>query len=157
MPLKFGSPLYRKLTRSPRYWDLEHARGKPFVIAIADFHDRHSMLWTFTGLVEYLYGARHDFEVDSEGQLVISPIKIETHKKGLKDVPSGFFFLPEAENVSAVLFSSTGTMSKFNRMGRLAGFGDPSIRMFRYGAAFTVSTIRTRRCRNLSDSKYGLV
>ena len=48
-------------------------------------------------------------------------------------VQAGFFFLPEAENVSAVLFSNSGTLSKFNRMGRLAGFGDSKSLMFRSG------------------------
>jgi hypothetical protein len=31
--------------------------------------------------------------------------------------------LPDAENVSAVLFSNSGTIAKFNRVGALPGFG----------------------------------
>jgi hypothetical protein len=42
---------------------------------------------------------------------------------GQKVIPSGFFDLPGPENVSAVLFSNSGTISKFNRMGVVAGFG----------------------------------
>lgn len=33
-----------------------------------------------------------------------------------KQIPSGFFNLPDAENVSAVLFTNTGTIPKFLRM-----------------------------------------
>jgi hypothetical protein len=35
--------------------------------------------------------------------------------------------------VSAVLSSNAGTMSKFNRMGILAGFGDPEVSLVRMG------------------------
>lgn len=131
IPLKFGSPLYSKLSK--KYWDFPHVKGKPLVFAIADFHDDQSMLWTSTALVNYLYGVRHDFYYDERGQLVISPIKINTHTVGEKEVPSGYFFQPEAEHVSAVLFSASGTISKFNRIGRQAGFHDPQVLMIRVG------------------------
>jgi len=45
MPIRFGSPLFTKLGK--RYWELEHVKGKPFVIAIADFHDDSSMIVSF--------------------------------------------------------------------------------------------------------------
>lgn len=53
-----------------------------------------------------------------------------------QEIPSGFFFLPGAENVSAVLFSNSGTISKFNRMGLLAGFGAGRAQMIRKGFAY---------------------
>lgn len=83
--------------------------------------------------MNYLYGVRHEFHFDENNQLVISPIKIENHKMGNKEVPSGYFFQPDSENVSAILFSASGTMSKFGRMGRQAGFYDPKIVMIREG------------------------
>jgi len=86
-----------------------------------------------TGLIEYLYGTRHDFSLTPDGQLVISPIRIEMHRVGNKEIPSGFFFLPRAENISAVIFSNSGPISKFTRMGKLAGFGDPGVRIIRRG------------------------
>lgn len=52
---------------------------------------------------------------------------------GLEGDPVGFFELPEADNVSAVLFSNSGTISKFNRMGLLAGFGSPRLKLVRTG------------------------
>jgi len=134
MPIKFGSSLYSKLTRKPPYWELDHVAGNPLVFAIADFHEPRSMLWSSTALFEYLYGVRHEFSIDENGHLIISPLKIDTHRIDGKEIPSGFFFQPGAEYVSAVLFSNSGTISKFNRMGRLAGFGVPNLKMLRTGA-----------------------
>lgn len=133
VPIRFGSALYSKLNRKNKYWDLEHVKGHPLVFAVADFHEEHSMTWTSPALLEYLYGVTHDFIFDADGQLVITPIKIDTHEYQGKVIPSGYFFQPDAENVSAVLFSSSGTISKFNRMGMLAGFGLPNQRMYRSG------------------------
>lgn len=131
MPMRFGSPLYSKLQK--KYWTLEHVRGKPLILAIADFHDDQSMLWSGTALMNYLYGVKHDFRHDETGQLIISPLKIETHTVGAKQIPSGFFFQPDAENISAVLFSASGTISKFNRIGRQSGYKHPDVTMIRQG------------------------
>lgn len=84
----------------------------------------------------YLYGYDHDWDYDRRGHLHIHPRKVETHRWGDKVIPSGFFDLPGAENVSAVLFSNSGTIAKFNRMGVLAGFGSPKVRLIREGLAF---------------------
>jgi hypothetical protein len=107
--------------------------GYPLVFAIADFHEKQSMTWTSTALMNYLYGVSHDFLYDDKGQLIITPIKLETHEYEGKQIPSGFFLQENAENISAVLFSASGTMSKFNRMGRLAGFGLPEQQIIRSG------------------------
>jgi hypothetical protein len=131
MPIRFGSPLYSKLQK--KYWTLPHVAGNPLIFAIADFHDDQSMLWSGTALMNYLYGVRHDFDYDEKNQLIISPIRLETHKVGDKEIPSGFFFQPEAEHISAVLFSASGTISKFNRIGRQAGFCHPDVVMIRVG------------------------
>lgn len=133
MPIKFGSALYSKLNRKTPYWTIPDVVNQPLVFAIADFHEPQSMMWSSSALFRYLYGVSHDFSRDEHGQLLISSLKIEKHEHNGKQIPSGFFSLPNAENVSAVLFSSTGTLSKFNRMGRLAGFGVPNIIMTRYG------------------------
>lgn len=135
IPIRFGSPLYSKLKKE--YWKLHDVAEHPFVIAIADFHAKGSMMWTSTGLLQYLYGTRHDFSFDADGKLIISPLKIDTHRHGKKEIPSGFFFQPQAEHISAVLFSNSGTISKFTRMGKIAGFGDPSVRVVRMGTRHT--------------------
>jgi hypothetical protein len=51
-------------------------------------------------------------------------------------VPSGFFDLPEAENVSAVLFSNAGTIAKFDRMGVVAGFSPGNYTYLRVGLRY---------------------
>ncbi|MEO8021924.1 hypothetical protein [Polaromonas sp.] len=132
-PIKFGSALYSKLNRKKPYWELDDVKGKPLVFAIADFHESQSMTWTSPALLQYLYGVSHDFVRDEAGQLVISPIKLEAFEFEGKKIPAGFFLLPGSENVSAILFSSSGTLSKFNRMGRLAGFGLANQHIFRWG------------------------
>lgn len=131
--IKFGSALFSKLAK--HYWELEHVKGKPLVFAIADFHQPHSMLWTHPALWQYLYGMKAEQKATEAGS---EPIfrRIEEHTYGEKRIPSGFFFQPECENVSAVLFSNSGTISKFNRMGKLAGFGDPGVKMTRIGKCY---------------------
>jgi len=133
IPIKFGSPLWSKLMRPKPYWDMPHVTGNPLMFAIADFHEKQSMTWTSTALLSYLYGISHDFSRDEHGQLVVSPVKLQVHEYEGKRIPSGFFLQPKSENVSAVLFSASGTISKFNRMGRLAGFGRPDQTIMRCG------------------------
>lgn len=133
MPIRFGSALYSKLSRAKPYWELEHVNGHPLIFAIADFHEDQSMTWTSPALMEYLYGVTHDFMLDERGQLVILPLKVGTHEYNGKVIPSGFFLQPGAEHISAVLFSASGTISKFNRMGKLAGFGLPNQIIHRVG------------------------
>lgn len=131
MPIKFGSSLFSKLSK--HYWELPSVKGLPLVFAIADFHEKQSMLWTSTSLTRYLYGVSHDFTFDDHGKLIISPLTVEKHVHKDKEIPSGFFFQPSAEHISAVLFSASGTISKFNRLGKIAGFGDKDIIMIRVG------------------------
>ncbi len=132
MPIKFGSPLYSKLNK--KYWELKHVSGNPLVFAIADFHDDQSMLWSSTAIINYLYGYKHDFYYDENNQLIITPVMINSHKVDNKEIPSGYFFQPNSEHVSAILFSASGTISKFNRIGRQSGFNDPNVVMIRYGS-----------------------
>lgn len=133
MPIKWGSPLYSKLNK--RYWEHEHVKNKPFLLAIADFHGERSMLWSSTSLSYYLYGIKNKFNFDSDGHMVITPEVIEEHKYKDKVIPSAFFALEEAKHISGVLFSASGTLSKFNRMGVLAGFGHDDVVITRCGSA----------------------
>lgn len=122
IPLKFGSSLYDKVKK--KYWTLPHVEGKPFAIAIADFHSDMSMTWTFPAIVEYLYGVRQKLAIDKEGNPLISPENVKSYtKKSGEEIPSFFFNQEDTENVSAVIFSSTGTISKFNRLGKQAELG----------------------------------
>ena len=132
MPLKFGSALYDKLKKE--YWKKEHVIGIPLVIAIADFHDTMSMTWSFPALIDYIYGYRYEHYHNEKGELIIKPMKIDGFvKRTGSTVPAGFFFQPESENISAILFSSTATLSKFNRMGKQAGLGSNKSNILRIG------------------------
>jgi hypothetical protein len=53
-----------------------------------------------------------------------------------KEIPSGFFFQPDAQHISAVLFSISGTAPKFNRMGQEGPFHSNAVRMIRYGTRY---------------------
>lgn len=133
MPIKYGSALFSKLNK--RYWEKDNVKGKPLVFAIADFHAGPSMAMSRSGLPIYLYGYDYDWHKDATGTLHIAPRKVETHRWGSKEIPSGFFDVPGAENISAVVFNNSGTISKFMRMGLLAGFGSPRVTLVRTGTA----------------------
>jgi hypothetical protein len=137
MPIKFGSALYSKLLKE--YWTKEHVRGLPLLLAIQDFSLPGSMTFTGSALELYVYGYDHDWTRDDAGKLIVTPRRVTSHRWGQKEIPSGFFFQPGAENISAVLANFSGTISKFNRMGRLAGFGSKRIRMIRRGFAIDLN------------------
>jgi len=128
---RFANALTAKLEK--RYWGLEHVKNHPLVFAIADFSAPASMLWTYNALPMFLYGYEYDWHKDAQGKLVIKPKKIEKHVYKGREIPSAFFCWDDAENISAVLFSNSGTISKFNRIGKIAGFGSPRTRMIRLG------------------------
>ena len=52
VPRKFGSALFSKIKK--KYWELPHVNASPLVLAIQDFHAPGSMVWSNTGLVQYL-------------------------------------------------------------------------------------------------------
>ncbi|WP_431158657.1 hypothetical protein [Winogradskyella poriferorum] len=134
-PLLFGNALFDKMKK--KYWEKEHVKDKPFVIAIADFHDTMSMTWTYNALLDYLYGYKYEHSFNEKGELIVKPVKIGDYTKpnGTK-IPSGFFFQPDSENVSAIIFSSCGTLSKFNRMGKQAGLGSEIPTLIRVGTFY---------------------
>lgn len=126
MPIKFGSPLYSKLNK--KYWEKDHVSGKPLILAIHDYHNDNAMTWSRTALSEYLYGIRTRV-VDSKPLME----RIDRHIWEGKEIPSGFFYQDNAENISAVLFSNQATIPKFNRMGKIAGLGSADVKMIRTG------------------------
>ncbi len=132
MPIKFGSALFSKLKK--KYWEQPHISGKPFVLAIADFSSPMSMVHSQSALERYLWGYEYPAVHDSEGKLIISPVRVETHQWGDKPpIPSGFFRLPHSEHVSAVISTNAGTIAKFNRLGILGKFGSKQVLAIREG------------------------
>jgi hypothetical protein len=134
MPIKFGSALYSKLNK--KYWEKDHVKGKPLIIAIHDYHQTGSMVWSRTALSEYLYARRIRLEKSKNGETIIVQENIEFHEYENKKIPSGFFKLADAKNISGVLFTSSATITKFNRMGKIAGLGSENVKMFRMGHLF---------------------
>ena len=137
MPIKWGSALTSKLRKE--YWTLPHVQGKPIVFAIQDFHAPRSMTFTHSTLIPYLYGLAFAAYYDAEGKLHVDGTPIQEHRWRDKRIESGFFRLPNSEMISAVIQNPTATISKFNRMGRLAGFGSKAVRMLRAGMAYNPS------------------
>ncbi|UTW58844.1 hypothetical protein KFE96_00610 [Kordiimonas sp. SCSIO 12603] len=149
-PIKFGSALWSKVTRKNPYWEMEQVKGKPFILAVHDYHrpagngNLGSMTYTKAGLGAYLYGQR-DVVVVKDGKIAGPKIiegpngpepeieQIIEHCFEGKTIPSNFFSLPEAKHVSAVIFSNGATLTTFNRMGKLAGLGSQDIKMIRKG------------------------
>jgi hypothetical protein len=133
MPLLFGNALFDKTKK--KYWEKEHIKGLPFIIAIADFHDTMSMTWSFSALLEYLYGHTYEYSFDTNGNILVKAVKVNDYRKPNGEaIPSGFFLQKENENISAILFSSCATISKFNRIGKQAGFGSDNSRLIRKGS-----------------------
>lgn len=146
MPMKFGSSLTSKLNKKNKkgrsYWERGDAGDKPFLLAVADFHisggfggEIGSMTFTHSALWPYLYGHRVEWEM-VDRQLVVRAVKGADHTYKGKIIETGFFDLPGAENISAVLFSNAGTLAKFDRMGIAAGFMPEGFTYLRRGLRF---------------------
>lgn len=125
--IKFSKSLMKKL--GMRYWEKPHVKNKPFIIAIQSYED----LVDSQSLITYVYGLNHSWKKDETGNLLITPEKVDYHTHKGKHTQSGFFSVPNSENISAILFSNSGTISKFNRMGKLAGFGSERVILTRIG------------------------
>ena len=145
VPIKLGSALYSKLIK--RYWEAPSAQGIPIILAITTFHEKNSLFYSSSALGTYLYGYRHLPFWDTEGNLSIIPQKIETHNFGGKSIPSGFFSQSEAQHISAVLFSNSGTISKFHRMGQQGDYHNPQITLYRVGDCANPDPNATTPCR----------
>ena len=134
LPIRFGSPLFSKLQK--RYWDIEHCRDQPFILAIEAFFDDESLTLSDSGLAQYLYGLRMSADWTTEGVLQVRTDIVESHVSGSKRIPSNFFGQPGTENVSAVVFTNSGTHAKFTRMGYQRGFGVEHFDISRSGFSY---------------------
>jgi len=140
LPMKFAQSLTSKLNKKHQgmhYWELPEAQGQPFIIAIADFHSPGSMTYSQGSLHPYLYGSQVD-KIIKGGVSVVKYKPITAIEFRDKSIPAGFFKLPNAEYVSAILFSNAGTLPKFNRMGIAAGFTHSYKSMNRVGRKYNL-------------------
>jgi hypothetical protein len=113
--IRLGGPLTAKLHK--RYWDRRECAGLPLVLAVEAFHDPLALSLSHTKVAEYLYGFQVVSPTIKAGQMTAEPAQLVAHKLGMKSIPSGFFNLPDAEHISAVIFTNAATSSKFTRMG----------------------------------------
>lgn len=134
LPMRFGSPLFSKLKK--KYWELDHCRDLPFVLAMEAFHDEESLALSDHALIRYLYGKEQTGSWASNGQLQVDVSDIDEHTVTKKTIPSNFFGQPGAEHVSAVMFTNAGTITKFARMGFQYGIGCERTFMTRSGYSF---------------------
>lgn len=134
LAIRFGSPLFSKLQKL--YWELDHCRGLPFVLAIQAFHDEHALTFSENALTRYLYGLDQTTgSWDPDGSLKIHTVPIDRHTIEEKSIPSNFFGLPGAEHISAVVFTNSGSMAKFDRIGFHHGYGNDTFIVQRLGTA----------------------
>ncbi|HLT65699.1 MAG TPA: hypothetical protein VKZ80_05030 [Flavobacterium sp.] len=119
VPLMICNAIYTKAEK--KYWDKPHVKDKPFMIAIADFHDTASMTWSFEGFLIALYGVK----VKNSSNLNDCFERVEFLEKpnGTK-INAGLLLDKFYENISAIIYNPTGTISKFNRLGKQANLGD---------------------------------
>ncbi len=134
LPIRFGSSLSSKLQK--RYWELEHCKNLPFVLAIEAFHDEESLMLADGALIQYLYGIDQTGTLAQGGRLTVDTRTVKEHTVGDKTIKSGFFWQPEAQHISAVLFTNSGSNGKFSRMGYQHGIGCDVISMTRRGYCF---------------------
>ena len=127
LPIKFGSPLFSKLQK--KYWELEHCKDKPFVLALEAFFADDSLEFSDASLAQYLYGQNVSAGWTPGGTLEVKTDIVESHVSGEKAIPSNFFGQPDTEHISAVMFTNSGTYAKFMRMGYQHGIGADNMRM----------------------------
>ena len=134
LAIRFGSAIFSKLQK--RYWELAHCKDMPFVIAIQAFHDQGALEFSDSALERFLYGLDQTTgQWDSDGNLTVNTTRVESHQAADKTIPSNFFGQPDTEHVSAVVFSNSGSLAKFDRMGFQHGYGNTCYNLTRFGTA----------------------
>lgn len=134
LAIRFGSPLFSKLKK--QYWNLDHCKDLPLVIVIQAFHDEHALAFSDNALARYLYGLDQTTgQWNADGSLEVNTNPVSSHDIKGKSIPSNFFALPDAEHVSAVVFTNSGSLAKFDRMGFQHGYGNESFVLTRFGTA----------------------
>src|SRR6266540_4217571 len=124
--VRFAKTLRSKLQRN--YESMSHVKGTPFALALADFHAPSSMVWSATALPCYLYGILPETLDGPDGRRFASAAPVKG-LLGAQAIPAGLFRDPSIAHLSAVIFSNSATLGKFNRMGFLAGFRPPGLKM----------------------------
>ncbi|MDV0439813.1 hypothetical protein [Xanthomonas sacchari] len=137
---RYAKTLKSKMDRG--YARMPHVIGRPFAIAIADFHAPGSMVWSRVALAGYLYGF-YAREMEVQGKRVAVAEEVYT-LPGEPKIPAGLFFTPEGEELSAVIFSQGATLAKLSRVPLSFGAPSSGYRYVRFGelSDFTPGALR---------------
>lgn len=109
---RYARTLRNKLLKN--YTSLTHVEGKPFAIAIADFHAPGSMMWSREALITYLYGL-YGREKEKDGKVVVEAEIVDCLSSDPK-IRTGLFLSHDNVTLSAVIFSNAATLSKLSRV-----------------------------------------
>ena len=132
--MRMGSVLFSKLQK--KYWELEWVKNKALVIAITPAHSYLSSFLPDSKIIEYLYGITYEPKSEEESNIPVRIVRTDNHRFGEKEIPPVFFQQPDAEYISAIIFTNNSDLHKFNRMGYQNGMSDEFIVMERGGLAF---------------------
>ncbi|WP_233842254.1 hypothetical protein [Dyella sp. 2HG41-7] len=138
--VRFAKTIKSKMEKG--YAQMPHVAGRPFALAVADFHAPGSMVWSRSALMGYLYGI-YAREVDVDGKTVAVHEDVET-LLGDQHIPAGLFLRPEGVDLSAVIFSNGATLAKLSRVPMSFGGPTGDFRYVRIGefADFTPGALR---------------
>lgn len=109
------------------YWELDHLKDKPFILAVNDFQGFLQMTWSFEFLLSYCYGLDDNYNTNG-----LLPNEVQKDLKQIlkKEINLRFFSQPGAEYISAIIVNPSATLSKFNRMGKERGYGKKNIDIY---------------------------
>jgi hypothetical protein len=128
--LKLRTTLLKKIKK--KYWELDWVNGHPLVFAVSPFHSSQALNVTDFEVRKYLYGVVIDKRIINK-KIEITETKSNTNFVRDKRL-SNFFDIPLTSNISGILYSNSGTIGKFTRMGYQAGYGDPILSFFYSGS-----------------------
>jgi len=105
---------YKKYLRG--YSDLDQAKGKPFIIAIAPFEQPFSFIQNDQAISRVLYGFDkfiYEEDLTKNERTIFGQEYIDfITKPNGSEIPLGYFIKDEMREVSAVIFSNTATFGK---------------------------------------------
>lgn len=130
--LRFAKTIGNKLAR--RYDQLPQVIGKPFILAVADFHASGSMVWSREGLIGYLQGSGATV-AEIGGRLEAVPMPAET-LLGPAHFPAGLFANDRHAELSAIIFSNACSIAKLNRVPISSAGAPAGYRYTRMGRFF---------------------
>ncbi|KAB8029876.1 hypothetical protein [Fluviispira multicolorata] len=126
------------------YSKLDYVKNKPFIICITPFDQEHSQLQGTEAIIQCLYAAGTPLFMDDGNSNSISDrtfLGINLVKSVIKhsgtSIDTGLFCKPENSFVSAVLFSSTATISKVHTLSSKRDGSNFSVTRFNKNSKFS--------------------